>query len=89
MVAGIERMTARESAVGSRYADVSLRQISGQGSHESDYAEASCSFCRGTGRNPLGILSWLSTCCVCKGRGITHAQVAQESRAHSRETGAV
>ena len=28
-----------------------------------------CAFCRGTGRDPFGIMSALSTCCVCGGTG--------------------
>ncbi len=28
-----------------------------------------CSFCGGSGRDPFGIMSLLSTCCVCGGRG--------------------
>jgi len=28
-----------------------------------------CAFCRGTGRDPFDIMSPLSTCCVCGGRG--------------------
>ncbi len=28
-----------------------------------------CAFCGGTGRDPFGILSPLSTCCVCGGKG--------------------
>ena len=34
-----------------------------------------CAFCHGGGRDPFGIISHLSTCCVCGGRG-TH-QVKQ------------
>jgi DnaJ-class molecular chaperone len=28
-----------------------------------------CGFCGGTGRDPFGIMSALSTCCVCGGKG--------------------
>jgi DnaJ-class molecular chaperone len=89
MVAGTERLTARKGAIDSRSDDVSLRQAPGQGSHESDCGEVSCAFCHGTGTDPFGILSWLSTCCVCKGIGIVHVQGPQESCAHCRGTGAV
>jgi DnaJ-class molecular chaperone len=89
MVAGIEHMTARENTVSSRYDDVSLRQASGQGSQNSDCAEVSCAFCHGKGTHPYGILSWLPTCCVCKGSGIMHVQAPQESCAHSQDTGAL
>lgn len=30
-----------------------------------------CAFCHGKGKDPFGILSYLSTCCVCGGMG-TH-----------------
>jgi len=33
-------------------------------------ASVLCAFCRGTGRDPFGIMSALSTCCVCGGMGI-------------------
>ena len=32
-------------------------------------ASVLCAFCRGTGRDPFGIMSALSTCCVCGGTG--------------------
>lgn len=28
-----------------------------------------CAFCRGGGRDPFGIMSYLSTCCICGGVG--------------------
>ncbi|MFQ5873610.1 MAG: zinc finger domain-containing protein [Dehalococcoidia bacterium] len=28
-----------------------------------------CAFCRGKGKDPFGIMSELSTCCVCGGKG--------------------
>ena len=31
--------------------------------------KATCAFCKGTGRDPLGVLSHLSTCQVCGGSG--------------------
>ena len=31
--------------------------------------KVTCSFCGGQGKDPFGILSWLSTCVVCGGRG--------------------
>ena len=89
MVAGIEHLTARKGSVDSGSDYVSLRRASGQGSHESNWAEVSCAFCHGTGTDPFGIMSWLSTCCVCNGRGLTHVQGPQESCAHCRGTGAV
>ncbi len=32
--------------------------------------EVKCAFCQGTGRDPFGILSPLSNCSVCKGKGV-------------------
>ena len=32
-------------------------------------ASVLCAFCKGTGRDPFGIMSALSTCCVCGGAG--------------------
>ena len=31
--------------------------------------EAECAFCKGNGKDPFGIMSELSTCCVCGGKG--------------------
>jgi len=31
--------------------------------------ETVCAFCKGKGTDPFGIMSWLSTCCVCRGLG--------------------
>jgi len=31
--------------------------------------EVKCAFCRGKGKDPFGIMSELSTCCVCGGKG--------------------
>ena len=87
MVAGTEDRTAREYAVDSRSDDVSLRQASGLGSHESDCVEVTCTFCYGKGTHPFGIMSWLPICCVCKGSGIVHVQASQESYAHNRKAG--
>jgi DnaJ-class molecular chaperone len=99
MAAGGECLTAGKGAVDSRPDDVSLRQAPGQGSHkqdshkqgsrESDCAEVSCAFCHGTGTDPFGILSWLSQCCVCDGKGVTQVQGPQESCAHCRGSGAI
>ena len=32
-------------------------------------ASVPCAFCGGNGRDPFGIMSALSTCCVCRGTG--------------------
>lgn len=34
-----------------------------------DWEVIKCAFCRGTGRDPFGLLSYLSNCPVCHGRG--------------------
>ena len=33
-------------------------------------AKVECAFCQGTGRDPFGILSHLSNCSVCGGKGV-------------------
>jgi DnaJ-class molecular chaperone len=48
-----------------------------------------CSFCRGTGKDPFGILSWLSTCCVCGGQGVVTVPAPARRCAHCRGSGAV
>jgi DnaJ-class molecular chaperone len=51
--------------------------------------EISCSFCSGSGKDPFGIMSSLSTCCVCKGRGFVLIQEPYTPCAHCRATGAI
>jgi len=48
-----------------------------------------CSFCGGTGRDPFNIMSHLSTCCVCHGKGIVEVESPYEACAHCRGTGAI
>ena len=48
-----------------------------------------CSFCQGTGTDPFGIMSFLSTCCVCGGRGVVQVQEPYTRCAHCHGTGAV
>jgi hypothetical protein len=36
---------------------------------EARTVQVPCAFCRGTGKDPFGIMSSLSVCCVCLGRG--------------------
>ena len=88
MVAEAEYLTSRKGAVDFRSDGVSLRQAPGQGSNESD-VEVPCAFCQGTGTDIFGIMSWLSTCCVCNGRGTTRVWGPQEKCAHCRGTGAI
>jgi len=49
----------------------------------------SCSFCRGTGRDPFGIMSALSTCCVCRGSGVVRLDGPHAPCAHCAGSGAV
>lgn len=35
-----------------------------------EMVEVECAFCRGTGRDPFGIMSHLSNCSVCGGKGV-------------------
>jgi hypothetical protein len=51
--------------------------------------EVTCSFCRGRGRDPFGIMSRLSTCCVCGGRGVVQMSTPYTRCALCRGTGAV
>ncbi len=51
--------------------------------------EVRCAFCRGSGKDPFGIMSWLSTCCVCLGRGRVITETPHERCAHCGGTGAV
>ena len=32
--------------------------------------EIQCAFCRGKGKDPFGVFSSLSTCCICGGSGV-------------------
>ncbi|MFZ2446992.1 MAG: hypothetical protein WAW37_11595 [Syntrophobacteraceae bacterium] len=51
--------------------------------------EVPCSFCGGGGKDPFGIMSWLSTCCVCGGSGLVRVPEPFARCAHCRGTGAV
>ena len=53
------------------------------------WIEVKCSFCSGLGRDPFGIMSLLSTCCVCGGRGLVRVPVPYMRCAHCRGMGAV
>ncbi|MFO0795483.1 MAG: hypothetical protein U0586_15630 [Candidatus Brocadiaceae bacterium] len=48
-----------------------------------------CRFCRGTGRDPFGIMSHLSTCCVCGGNGVIRIPYPYIRCAHCNSTGAI
>lgn len=88
MVAETELVTARNSAVDSRPDGISPRQAREHDSSESG-VDVPCAFCQGTGTDIFGIMSWLSNCCVCNGRGTTRVWGPQEKCAHCRGTGAI
>jgi len=48
-----------------------------------------CSFCSGTGKDPFGIMSRLSTCSVCGGSGMVQVEAPYNRCAHCEGTGAV
>ncbi len=56
---------------------------------EGKMEEVTCSFCRGHGTDPFGIMSWHSTCCVCGGRGVVQVPASRRRCAHCRGTGAI
>jgi DnaJ-class molecular chaperone len=56
---------------------------------EARSVQVRCAFCRGTGKDPFGIMSHLSTCCVCSGRGAVAVEDSHELCAHCGGTGAV
>jgi len=53
------------------------------------FGEVSCSFCGGSGKDPFGIMSYLSTCCVCGGRGLVSVLEPHVSCPHCHGTGAI
>ncbi len=48
-----------------------------------------CSFCRGTGKDPFGIMSSISTCSVCRGSGESLVRGPHRRCPHCQGTGAV
>lgn len=50
---------------------------------------AACAFCRGTGKDPFGIMSYLSTCTVCSGSGVVSLPVPRIPCVHCNGSGAV
>ncbi|MBI5789445.1 MAG: hypothetical protein HZA78_11405 [Candidatus Schekmanbacteria bacterium] len=51
--------------------------------------QVSCAFCKGKGKDPFDVMSSLSNCCVCNGKGLVQVQVPYEACAHCRGTGAI
>jgi DnaJ-class molecular chaperone len=89
MVAETAHLTTGKSTVDPGPDNVSSRHASGQLPVESSWADVPCAFCQGTGKDPFGIMSWVSTCCVCSGKGTAQVRGPQERCAHCRGTGAV
>lgn len=50
-------------------------------------ANVKCAFCDGTGKDPFDLLSSLSRCPVCKGRGILEVKAPTVGCAYCRGTG--
>ena len=55
----------------------------------SQLEEVVCAFCRGTGKDPFDIMSSLSNCCVCGGRGKVFAPAPHTPCAHCQGSGAI
>ena len=49
----------------------------------------SCAFCSGKGIDPFGIMSRLSDCQVCLGKGVVQVQVPHMACAHCQGSGAI
>lgn len=56
---------------------------------DTKFVEVTCAFCGGRGKDPFGVLSWLSSCCVCGGSGLVRVETPFERCAHCRGSGAV
>lgn len=51
--------------------------------------QITCAFCGGSGRDPFGVMSWLSKCCVCGGKGVAEIEAPYRSCPHCNGSGAV
>lgn len=56
-------------------------------SEEEKWVEHKCAFCRGTGRDPFGVMSVLSNCPVCGGRRTVRVKVPSVPCRACRGTG--
>lgn len=54
-----------------------------------ELVEVTCSFCGGHGTDPFGIMSWLSTCCVCGGRKVVQVTAPYRRCARCQGSGAI
>lgn len=68
---------------------VEVLDMPGRGELAGLTVQLPCAFCRGTGRDPFGILSWLSTCCVCLGQGTVWAPAPYVRCRYCQGSGAV
>ncbi len=71
---------------GKRRTPQPLRLRSGQASTR-ERVELACAFCRGTGRDPFGLLSSLSKCQVCGGAGVRRLRQPAAPCAYCGKTG--
>jgi len=51
--------------------------------------EVTCSFCGGKGKDPFGVMSFLSGCSVCGGTGVVEVEAPYIPCAHCEGTGAI
>jgi DnaJ-class molecular chaperone len=56
---------------------------------QGEMVQVTCSFCGGRGTDPFGIMSWLSTCCVCGGRKVVQVAAPYRRCAHCQGSGAI
>ncbi len=57
--------------------------------NDAQVEQKTCRFCRGSGKDPFGVMSWLSTCCVCGGKGSIFMRLPNKACAHCSGTGAI
>ena len=60
-----------------------------RGIRQEETTVVGCSFCRGTGKDPFGIMSSRSTCSVCGGKGELRTRGPHRRCPHCQSTGAV
>jgi DnaJ-class molecular chaperone len=60
-----------------------------QGIPPGETAQVRCSFYRGTGKDPFGIMSWMSNCPICLGKGVVRVKAPYRPCPHCRGTGAI
>jgi len=50
-------------------------------------SQITCAFCQGKGKDPFGVFSKLSTCCICGGRGVNQVKQPHVKCAFCRGSG--